>query len=163
MTKELEAIIEAASTPAAKLEPGQWKDAFEDSREAVDGYLAAAPEFQNAKVDTFFIRFAVDTMMRDFKGDVAAMRARALLWLWIKKRRESFDALAAALMEFESIQRDLCAEFYDAATIERRLTDLERETKIKLPSYMTKLPSYVFTLLKRRAAAASLTPSAGSD
>jgi hypothetical protein len=57
-----------------------------------------------------------------------------------------------ALICFESIRRDLYAESYDVATIDRRLTELET-------TFM--LPSYVFTLLNRRAAAHRLTPSAG--
>ena len=71
MTNGLKAVIEAASTPAAKLEPGQWVWAFEGSPKAVEGYLAAAPEFQNAKVDTFFISSAVDTAIRDIKAEQA--------------------------------------------------------------------------------------------
>ena len=55
------------------------------------------------------------------------------------------------MIGFESIQCDLYAESYDAATIWRRLTELERETAINLPSY-------VFTLLNRREVAHRLNP-----
>jgi hypothetical protein len=202
MTKEVEAVIEAAYTPADKLRPSQWVLAVEDSSKAVEDYLAAAPEFQNAKVDTFFIHFAVDTAVRDIKAEKLDAEKLPLFWFfvcvivfivfpnvlvhgfafgllwvalaygwrwwalalcavptalcvvwwwplwichWIKLRRER-RRLADALIGFESIRRDLYAESYDAATIERRLTELEREKAIKLPSY-------VFTLLNRRAAA----------
>jgi hypothetical protein len=207
MTKEFVAVIEAAYMPAAELWPNQWAYAFEGSPKAVEDYLAAAPEFQNARVDTFFIRFAVDTVIKDIKAKQAERElywafwfsvcstvfenvlSFGLLWTglaygwvpwvlalcalytawcvvwwprriwgWIKGKRGLWELrrlLADALIRLESIQHDLWAESYDAATIERRLTELEREKVIKLPSY-------VFTLLKRRAAT-SLTASAGSD
>jgi hypothetical protein len=65
-------------------------------------------------------------------------------------------AVRVALSAFETIRREIYAESHNAATVERCLTELERKTAIELPSY-------VFTLLYRRAAAHRLAPSAGPD
>ena len=85
------------------------------------------------------------------KGHQGRTGKGAHFWGWTKKRRELWELLRVALIGFESIQCDLYAESYDAATIWRRLTELERETAINLPSY-------VFTLLNRREAAHRLNP-----
>jgi hypothetical protein len=86
-------------------------------------------------------------IMRPVYG-VVRRRWPHAIWAWIKVRRE-ISALRCryevARASFESIRCDLDAQSYDAATIARRLTGIEHgEPPIALPSY-------VFTLLNRRA------------
>jgi ABC-type multidrug transport system fused ATPase/permease subunit len=169
-------VIQAKDASPGKCSWTVFDIAFDAAPGVVEGYLNSAPEFKNRKVDTFFVRFALNAAIRaveknvtskkeDFKticfvgplGAVLLLVGWRVWWLgffgfilfllllalpfvirdWIKAARKVRAA--------REIRNDIHAESYDAETVIRRLVEIERTTGVKLPSY-------AFTLLRRRAA-----------
>jgi hypothetical protein len=192
----MEDILVAHGRPHTK---AKWENlTFDDVRCAVDHYLRCSAEYQNSKVETFFLRFtlrllskqtdsalkaapkqfaiqlgwaygllSLDTVLvagalllglaYQWNGIILAGLALWLTWnaiTWLRclirtgkathtygdaKRRVIASKSALAL-----IHDDLYRDVYDGEAIMRRLVAMEPEVK---------LPTYVYTLLKRRIAA----------
>jgi hypothetical protein len=195
----MEDILAAYGRPHTK---AKWEDlTFDDVRCAVDHYLRCSAEYQNSKVETFFLRFTLRLLSKQTDSALKAapkqfaiqlawvygllsldtvLSAGALLYglahqwnavflagpaLWLawdavtwlrnfvrtaKALRTSSDAkrrIIASKSALALIHDDLYGDVYDGEAMMRRLVAIEPEVK---------LPTYVYTLLKRRIAAGRL-------